>query len=346
MSYRKVKNLILFVIVCFALFFISPQSPSARVKGKCKDCHSMHAGEPSPVLAKGGCIGCHGQKPEGDQNIIVIGKARIPQVLHHMPDGDLAGGNFYNVADGYMPIYGNGHNVAGISSHEPSYRSRPPGFIGSVVIPGGIGPSKWPYTKQLTCAGTWGCHGNRNIEDPFKSMAGAHHEDDAVIDGTTVGKSYRFLYGIVGREHKDWNYNATVEDHNGYKGDPQHVEMNTISYLCGECHSFFHPNRNLGGAYSKVWDQHLSDADFSNVIGGYEGSEFQAFNVYNPDLPMAYKNPTGKEQVVDINSILMCLTCHKAHATTYNRIMRFDYKSVIAQGYKSGCSICHTGKGK
>ncbi|NWF52146.1 MAG: hypothetical protein HXY47_03600, partial [Nitrospirae bacterium] len=101
--------------ICSVLFVVAVD---AKVKGRCKDCHSMHAEKPFPVLTKGGCIGCHGQRPEGTQNIITIGKARIPQVLHHMENGDLAGGNFYYVADGYNPDYTKGHNVTGISQPE------------------------------------------------------------------------------------------------------------------------------------------------------------------------------------------------------------------------------------
>jgi predicted CXXCH cytochrome family protein len=355
------------IILCCMLLALSffPSIINARVQGKCKDCHSMHysrSGEemtygglegPFPVLTEGGCLGCHGQNPAGDQNIITIGEARIPQVLHNTKNGDLAAGNFYYVADGYNPDYAKGHNISEISIKENPPMDIPPAFIQSVIIPGGTGPSEWPPQKQLTCAGTWGCHGNRTLEDPYKAIYGAHHSDDRVIDGSTVGKSYRFLYGIKGKEHTNWEYQATIDNHNGYKGDMTHSSMDTISYLCGECHAKFHPHPNLGGsrevgsAYNTLWVRHPSDIAFSTVHLGYAGSEYQDYVIYNLEAPVAYREPTGGENVVDIDSILMCLSCHRAHASQYPDILRWDYNKIfIGSAAKTGCLTCHTRKGQ
>ena len=200
-----------------------------------------------------------------------------------MENDDLAGGNFYYVADGYNPDYSKGHNLIGISRQENPPMDVPPGFIGNVLIPEGTGPTYWPEQSQLTCAGTWGCHGNRTIENPYQSLYGGHHSDDRIIDGSAVGKSYRFLYGIKGKEHKDWEYLATIVNHNGYKGDMTHSSTDTISYLCGECHAKFHPNPNLGGStevgqvYNSIWRRHPADISFNAVHGGFAGSEYQGY---------------------------------------------------------------------
>ncbi|MEW6163367.1 MAG: cytochrome c3 family protein [Nitrospirota bacterium] len=357
---RNHFTFILLYAICSLLF---ATVVDARVKGKCKDCHSMHYSYegkemtygdrpgPFPVLTQGGCLGCHGQNPAGAENIITIGKARIPQVLHHMENGDLAAGNFYYVADGYNPDYSKGHNVSGISLQESPPMNTPPSFIGSVIIPGGIGPVEWPGQQQLTCAGTWGCHGDRTVEDPYKAIYGAHHADDSLIDGSTVGRSYRFLYGIKGKEHRDWEYQATVSSHNGYKGSIAHDTMDTISYLCGECHARFHPHPNLGGTvevgYSTLWLRHPSEIAFSTVHGGYAGSEYQDYIRYSLEAPVAYINPTGGEEVVDENSIIMCLSCHRTHASPYPNILRWDYeKTSIGDITKEGCLTCHTRKGQ
>ncbi|NOZ25551.1 MAG: hypothetical protein GXO94_05620 [Nitrospirae bacterium] len=336
----------LFVLLLYVLVSLSfPPPADARVKGKCKDCHSMHARKPNPVLTKGGCLGCHAQDPAGTRNIIVKGKARIPQVVHNLENGDLAGGNFYYVSDEFNPDYSKGHNVLGISLQEHPPMDAPPGFIGNVVIPGGTGPAYWPQQQQLTCAGTWGCHGNRTIENPYKSVYGAHHTDDSVIDGSTVGRSYRFLFGIKGREHKDWEYQATTDNHNGYKGDTSYSTMDTISYLCGECHAKFHPNPNLGGKTAvgdAVWLKHPTDVAFSKVNGGYTGSEFQQYTSYSLQTPVAYKNPTGRDNTVDMDSMVMCLSCHRAHASPYQDMLRWDYPGILTRG--DGCLTCHTQK--
>jgi hypothetical protein len=347
---RSTLYALCFLFLC-SLFFAG--AVDAKMKGKCKDCHSMHASTPFPVLTKGGCVGCHGQVPDGTENIITIGKVRIPQILHHMEDGDLASGNFYYVADGYNPDYFKGHNVLGISHLESiPTMNMPPGFIGDVVIPGGKGPVYWPPEQQLTCSGTWGCHGNRTVEDPYLSLYKSHHTHTGEIDGSTVGKSYRFLYGITGVEHPNWEYLATTDDHNGYKGDFNHNTMDTISYLCGECHGKFHPSSNLGGSQDvgsnfTIWLRHPSDISFSNVHGGFGNSEYLGYTTYSLESPVAYFNPTGKEKVVNADSIVMCLSCHRAHASNYADALRWDYGNIIAgSSTTGGCLICHRNKGK
>jgi predicted CXXCH cytochrome family protein len=348
----RLSKLVFLLCVLGAVLFAGVVE--AKMKGRCKDCHAMHASTPFPVLTKGGCVGCHGQVPDGTENIIRIGKARIPQILHHMADGDFASGNFYYVADGYNPDYSKGHNVAGIS-HQESIPTMnvPPGFIGNVVIPGGKGPEYWPNEQVLTCSGTWGCHGDRTIEDPYLSLYRAHHTHNGEIDGSTIGKSYRFLYGITGVEHPDWEYLATKDDHNGYKGDFNHNTIDTISYLCGECHGKFHPNPNLGGAKEvgfanfTVWVRHPADISFSTVHGGFAGSEYQGYVTYSLESPVAYFNPTGREKVVDADSILMCLSCHRAHASNYPDALRWDYANITTSDTRrEGCLICHTTKGR
>jgi hypothetical protein len=292
-------------------------------------------------------------EPSGNKSIITSGKTRIPQVLHHMDGGDLAAGNFYYVADGFNPDYRRGHNVQGISLLEDPPMDTPPGFLPNVMIPGGAGPNLWPQGQQLTCSGAWGCHGDRTIEDPFKSIAGAHHEDGRVLDGTTVGKSYRFLFGITGKEHKDWEYNAMIDNHNGYRGDINHQATDTISYLCGECHAKFHPNPFLGGirevgqAYYINWVRHPADIAFSAITSPFAGSEYQNFVLYSLEVPVGYDKPTGGEAFVDQNSIVLCLSCHRAHASPYPDALRWDYEKMLSrpgtQG--TGCITCHTRKG-
>ncbi len=362
-KHRKLCKLFVFCSMLFALCCFYSEV-DARVKGKCKDCHTMHysyegqevtCGErkgPFPVMTKGGCIGCHGQDPIGTKSIITGGKARIPQVLHNNENTDLAGGNFYYVADGFNPDYSKGHNVLGISRQENPPMDVPPAFTKSVIIPGGLGPIDWPGQQQLACAGTWGCHGNRTIEDPYESVYGAHHADDSIIDGSTAGKSYRFLYGIKGAEHRDWEYLANVNNHNGYKGNAAHNTVDTISYLCGECHAKFHPNPNLGGsrevgqAYNSFWRRHPSDIAFVSVYGGFVNSEYQGYVTYSLEVPVAFEQPTGSEDIIDFNSILMCLSCHRAHASQYPDILRWNYSKMDTRNRTGkGCLACHTGKG-
>jgi hypothetical protein len=242
--------------------------------------------------------------------------------------------------------------VIGISDKENPPMDFPPGFIKSVMIPGGLGPAYWTSQQQLNCAGTWGCHGNRTVEDPYEAIYGAHHSDDKVLDGLTTGKSYRFLFGIKGKEHTGWEYQASATDHNGYSGNIDHDTMHTISYLCGECHARFHPNPNLGGnrevgqAYNTVWHRHPADISFDTVQGGFANSEYEGYVTYSIETPVAFDNPTGIEEVVKSESIVMCLSCHRSHASKYPDILRWDYLEIAVNTKPGkGCLACHTRKG-
>jgi predicted CXXCH cytochrome family protein len=352
-SRKSGLDLILAVLLLFAY---APEGRSA-ISGTCSNCHVMHDSETPSLLkemipASQQCLGCHGQNAVGDRNIITVENIRIPQVLHSMGGGDLAAGNFRYISDDLGGDYAMGHNVSGVAGAETPPMDTPPGFIGSVRIPGGTGPSSWPQGKRLECAGTWGCHGDRRMEDPMEAIAGAHHEDDSVLDGTTVGKSYRFILGLTGAEHPSWQYPATSGNHNGYRGDPMLQSMNTIGYLCGECHGVFHPHQDLGGTRAlgaNVWHRHPSERSFNEMKGGaYAGSEFEAYTAYDVNVPMAFAAPTGHETEVNAQSIITCITCHKAHGSPYRKILRWDYDQIEAGledgAPPSGCRICHSRK--
>ena len=345
-------------------------SLEAKVTGNCDYCHTMHNSQngqpmaksylsgalvddssPNEALLRNDCIGCHFYI--GTET---IGSHDTPIVLNTAPPGKpLAGGNFYFVADGLGDTDNLGHNVKGISSQENSPMNTPPGFIGSVSLPNsGTGPGSW--SQQLTCAGTYGCHGNRTITDEIRAVFGGHH-GNIIIDQSSsadaVYNSYRFLFGIKGAEDADWEYTVSANDHNGYEGSSSYGSLNTISYLCGECHGNYHANSNLGGTSnvgdSTPWLRHPTDFAFSGVRdGSYAGSEYALYNTPNANIysiiaPVAESSPSTNSQTVSSGSIVMCLSCHRAHASPYFKMMRWDYKGWPGSG-TNGCNVCHTSK--
>ncbi len=138
------------------------------------------------------------------------------------------------------------------------------------------------------CAGSNGCHGNRNQLSPILAIRGAHHADDSILKfgagfkETTqgggvastrifnAGKSYRFLYKVHGAEDADWEgvtLGPTV--HNEYKGGSFHQggritawgDISTISEFCAECHGNF-PCRRLSSEWigsASPWLRHPTD---------------------------------------------------------------------------------------
>lgn len=347
----------------------------AKVSGPCADCHTMHNMQggnelypngPYGALTKGDCIGCH-MRNDGDtlggtlDQIPIVYNAQDPNYGVNGTDGDtLAGGNFY-----WVVTKGNeyGHNVEGIPG--VTFDMSPPGFDGGRPDAEGNKPANgtWPSNQMVTCAGLYGCHGRHTEDDNWASIRGAHHADDTTIDGNTVGTSYRFLIGILGKEDDDWEYKPDSLHHNQYKGihrtDDQNYDSSTISYLCAECHGEFHNgNGNVGDA--SPWLRHPTDFD----LGAASGSEYASYNggtgtgnTYSVVAPVASVDVSNVLDKVnpgstDGTAIVMCISCHRAHGTPYKDLLRWPYlpdeggQCTVGGGSGGcGCLICHTEKG-
>jgi predicted CXXCH cytochrome family protein len=314
-------------------------------------------GGPYEALTKGDCLGCHGQ---GTANNIIT---NIPQVLHSNTT-DLAGGNFAYITGLKTRVTADqntaGHNVRDLgATYQESVLTSPPGDENATGI----------TNANLTCAGAYGCHGDRSKSGSFAGVSGAHHGDDSVLkfgtidetaQGGTVATSYRFLLGVKGGEDDDWQNTATASDHNEYKGavgtgtesTATSPGGGTISGLCAECHGNFHGPGTAGEdiGTASPWLRHPTDVVLPSS-GEYAN--------YNPDAAVAgeysLEAPVARQTIPTLASsstvtpgtdVVMCLSCHRAHASPYADILRWDYTQMIAGTGTSdtGCFICHTSK--
>jgi len=345
----------------------------AQVTGRCDNCHTMHNSQngismnydtditvPIGVLLRGDCKGCHFDT-DPDLHLQAVSSA---PVVYNDPapnygTNGLAAGNFQYCEDDGESVYG--HNVKQISTADDTHHAAkgPPGFIEATkpatFTQGGSnwGPATWTGSQQagsgattkLTCAGEFGCHGDRSTGyDDYDGISGAHHTVDTTIDMETVGTSYRFLAGIKGLEDDDWELDALPGEHNGYYGVADQGDNNTISYLCGQCHGNYHAHADLGddaevGATSS-WLRHPTDV----ALAASGGSSFTTdYVTYSPETPVAYTSPSLTETVVNASSIVMCLSCHRAHASPELDILRFTYSDMSAGDTVNdgGCERCH-----
>jgi hypothetical protein len=367
--------LLLFAL-CFMLFvlFCFPVSLQAKVSGVCSNCHTMHnsqggkpvargdapwgetgvTAEPRPSLLIASCLGCH-SSTTASEAIKEFSGSKIPIVFntseptYNTPKG-LAAGNFYYVSIAGTGDYDNkGHNIF-LGNIDNTLDNLPPGE-----------PTRTPLTAQITCAGKNGCHGDRSTEtESLKAIKGAHHTDDTILkfgsisetgQGGSTGLSYRFLKGVHGGEDTDWQNTSSTTDHNEYKGATSFTDTSTISYLCGQCHGEFHSSTDVGSA--SPWLRHPTDI----ILPGDSAKEYRLYNggtgtnnPYSLDAPVARLNiPDNASGFVNPgtnDAILMCLSCHRAHASPYFKLMRWDYKGWPAclPGCEKGCNVCHTTK--
>ncbi|WP_157627867.1 cytochrome c3 family protein [Thermodesulfatator autotrophicus] len=359
------KRLILF-LVCLALISFLPKFTWAKVQGQCADCHTMHnsqngasvvANGPYRALTIGDCVGCHTGTNTGSNNIPYVLSETTPNYGNFGIEGNtLAGGNFYWVKNGSDAT---GHNVVGIAGEDGAIGMTPPGWDTSFNANGALANNEATWSKQLTCAGTYGCHGKHDQEDDFAAIRGAHHADDSTIDGTTVGTSFRFLYGIKGIEDSDWEYQPTNTAHNQYYAVNRSAfntptDSATINYLCAECHGQFHSGNEISYTGSgSPWLRHPTDFALSSAAGaGYTAypGPFGNAGDYWPGAPLGSDLTGGVLSTVQFSGnddIVLCISCHRAHGSPYADLLRWDYNNCNASsgvGNQCGCFACHTNK--
>ncbi|MBI4826502.1 MAG: hypothetical protein HY807_08810, partial [Nitrospirae bacterium] len=354
---NKILNRIIIASVFLALILLSSQASVYALTGVCSNCHTMHnsqdgsavtGGAANDVLLTDDCLGCHTNA--SSQKIVTLGSTQIPQVMHTDGTGDLAGGNF-----DYLTLGDNrGHNIIDIGNPDDVLDIPPGGDWGghqTVAAEGNLIDD-----SKLTCAGTNGCHGLRNgranFLTPLDSLKGAHHKNISTDNTSTASDnydSYRFLRGVQGYENNvsgsEWQ-NVDSTHHNEYFGsttplDPTNCAVSchhngiipgdiqpgnhTISGFCATCHGIFHTLDGTGdGSFSSPFIRHPNDYALPTT-GAYA-----AYTVYSVGAPVARDTvPSSISSSVNPGAIIMCLSCHKAHATQYADMLRWDMADMV-----------------
>ncbi len=313
--------------------------------------------------------------PSGSVNIYETNVA--PQVLHNAAI-DLAGGNFAYITENKSLTTGDtetvGHNVKDIEVTDDNFETS------GDYPPGNAYTQATGFTNTtFTCSGAYGCHGDRNETDEMVAIKGAHHASDTMLkfgtlsiadQGGSSGKSYRFLDGVRGAEDTDWQNTVGTGDHNEYMGTltaPTGVSATspgsggTISGLCAECHGDFHDAGTYkdGEAEASPWIRHPTNYQLpDDTDKEYKSYNPNGGNLYSTQAPIA--RPAGffdgLVSASDIgvpdgstsNAIVMCLSCHRAHASPYEDILRWKYTDMQAgtsgAAKGTGCFVCHTEK--
>jgi len=355
------------------LALMAPQLVGAKAQGPCVDCHTMHNSQngvdlydsPGGALTNGGCIGCHTGTNVSGGNIPYVLSSGAPTY----GTNTLAGGNFYWV----LTDDTTGHNVVGLDGTNDTSDAvlgfDPPGFNPNFDANTQVNGGNAAWTTQLTCAGTNGCHGQHQVGgvdvDDFTAISGSHHADDSAIDGTTTAKSFRFLYGIIGYEDSDWEFETSSNNHNQYYGYDRTNDTppaagsdaaKSINYLCAECHGNFHSGAgdlgaDTGDDAASAWIRHPTDYDMNDLTGS-EYLDYGGDGTYQPLVPVATDRtaalaaPLSNVFANNGDAIVNCISCHRAHGSPYADLLRWDYDDCDAGSDNAacGCFQCHTTK--
>ena len=349
------------LLATIALLLLPAGISFAAVSGNCSDCHTMHNRQDGSVVAETeiteallrlDCVGCHTGANNGSNttpyihNTMNLLDGGAEYGYSGIEANTLAGGTFKYVINSDT----SGHNVVGIAGTDSTLLI-PPGYAsGGLPAADGSTPGvadNWNNT-QITCAGTYGCHGSHNNDSNVNAIRGAHHRGSvgAVIPGTDTSPAagYRMLVGISGYEASNWEYRPTNTSHNQYKGidsPGQTTDQSTISYLCAECHGTFHQSNGN----NSPWLRHPTDFALSNTAPSSEYREYGGIgNNYLPATPLASSDINTVISTINFtsnDSIVTCISCHRAHGSPYYKAMRWGYIESNDGGL---CSNCHTTK--
>jgi predicted CXXCH cytochrome family protein len=322
---------------------------------------------PNDNLTRGDCYGCHAQA--GGTPTVALTTDVIPQVLHTGAN-DLAGGNFAYIT-GAKGAGGDdrGHNIGDLTGTDSVLSSAPGVFR---AVHGGV-----INTSRMACTSvpgvSIGCHGYRYPDDTVLPLGvtGSHHSnvDGQLAAPTAPGNSYRFLMNVMGFESDDWEENPTSADHNEYYARTTPIRLGgscsgasgchntpegimppegTMSQFCATCHGNYH-TLSVGGVTEGVGDDAISPFVRHPTDLSLPGTgEYAAYTVYSVEAPVARTAgvpAASGSTVIPGTDAVMCLSCHRAHASNYPDMLRWDYTNMIAgSGNTGGCFTCHSTK--
>ena len=315
----------------------------------CNGCHVTHdanideqqlplliASDPSSV-----CLKCHSGS----------GGANTPSVYSGNGSAKTPGGDFYWLtltyiwADGSSAGERHGHNViaADFNLSEDQHFNQ---------SPGGNYPS-----SALGCTSCHDPHGKtgggtKSGAAPI-SVSGSYGESAAQ---NSISGNYRLLgdseyqggAAAVGFQFTDDAPVARQNPAAGYgESDASHVDYGSgMSEWCGNCHQDIVQNNHTG--YGSITHISSSSATLGSTIasmynsyintGDLVASGTGTGNINNAYLQFVpFERGTGDAQQLnptsqngpDSNATVMCLTCHRAHASAFDSIGRWDLKAVL-----------------
>jgi len=282
----------------------------------CYRCHTMHNSQDGMQVAN---------TPEGNPYLLINGNSSDTCLSCHAAYGQFMGGegygpggDFYWLTKTYTWNSHGAHTSTG-DSHGHNIISPANLLVGDATLTAAPGGDF--LSARLTCTSCHDPHGNASFRLLYGTSIGP------VYDGTrydftepaplAVGNSRRTYVGGGGEE--------TDANHTVYKSG--------MAEWCANCHTDFHTDnttnfvhptgQNLGSLIAGAYNAYVSTDDPS---GGSQATAYWGlvpFEDVDADLetvdPTNYTTgPIGTDKV-------MCLTCHRSHASPFADIGRWDF---------------------
>jgi len=226
---------------------------------------------------------------------------------------------------------------------------------------------------------TIGVESGKEVADGYRFIPGLKGMGNTAARWQNLnGNSHNEYYGVEGGIDSSAGCETCHESDNGGHNVTQQsvllVPNQSMSGFCSTCHGMFHS----GGAANMDFREGNGDVTPNGVAGAFlrhpsdfalpTDGEYSNYTDYNVTAPVARPDLTAiadTSKVVAGQDMVMCLSCHEAHATPNDFMLRFNYGHVDATGnydgtgvmtagqYGSvaaaqaagGCLACHTEKG-
>lgn len=288
----------------------------------CDGCHSMHSGAASgPSLQKGSdasstCLNCHN------------GEAR-----YHVNSSDGSntneGGDFHWTQDnGYTYVVRGTTRTFDFDNAGHNMLAADFGMANDATLtmaPGGSYPA-----AGLGCSSCHDPHGQANggtIGGALPiSVSGSYGEVPAA--GTQAG-NYRILYDSA---KVGFAEDAPIARANSYDG--AFVQYGSgMSGWCANCHTSFYANSAAGGmhptdvAVPATYNSYVATGNFTGTVDtAYDPlvPVERGVTTASSDLPDPTNANLDADDGVDGTDQVMCLSCHRAHASAFGNALRGD----------------------
>jgi hypothetical protein len=326
------------------LFLVAGVTSSAFHEGgvgACDGCHTMHGSEDGLDLSTGSwlmvrtdpssiCLNCHAG-PGGPDSISVAS-----------PDGSsmTPGGDFYWLNKDFVWAGGSsdgerhGHNVI---AGDFGFQADP----SLSLAPGGSYPS-----MELGCNSCHDPHGRQSSAGDIPVSSSGSYGGTAA-SGTTLG-NFRLLGGAGydgGEQASGFSFSADspvarANQASGYgETDSSHVDYGSgVSNWCGNCHNgVLNSEHNAGGGFEHPTDDTLESEMIDNYnryvrtgdLSGIAATSYLALIPFERgETDANLLDPTSRRGP-DGSSKVMCLTCHRAHASAFRAIGRWDFDAQL-----------------
>ena len=284
---------------------------------ECAGCHTMHNSQDGALVDSA--------HPAGNAYLLASGNASDTCLSCHAGYGQFAGGTGFGPGGDFYWLtktftwssHGRPASSEG-DSHGHNVISPANGLAQDATLnqaPGGTFLSQY-----LGCTSCHDPHGNQNFRILYGTVNGPRYNGGryTFTAGAPLakGNSRRTILGGGGNE--------TNSDHTIYKSG--------MSEWCANCHTNFHSDNttnfvhptgeNLGSTVAAAYNAYISS---DQITGGDAATSYWGlvpFEDVQVDLVTA--DPTNATAGPDGNDQVMCLTCHRAHASPFQDAARWD----------------------